>query len=1705
MKPRKILAILLAVLMLAGLVPVSALAGECPSPNSAANGGNHGWRQTGSTEPTCTAPGYKNYTCIYCGTTKREPNGSALGHNFGGWTASKNATCTAGGEEVRTCSRCGASETRSTAALGHSFGSWSTSRAATCTADGEEVRTCSRCGVKETRSTPMVDHTWGKWKTTRKATCDRKGVEERKCSVCGKKKTRDIDRLPHTYGDWTVTRESTCSEKGERTRTCEKCGHVDVQAIDTLPHTYGDWTVTLEPTCTQEGARTHTCQICGFEEGEAVEKAPHDFGDWTVTLEPTCTEEGSQTHACAACGLEETEAVPRKGHRFGEWTVVAEMTDFSIGVRERACERCGELERQEQEPQPTYRKGDRGDGVKDLQGALNAGGFNCGAADGIFGNKTEAAVKAVEQAHDFEPDGIAWPGVQKWLGMVGGMGPGDDPLPGDINSTFGGGNPTVPVFEDAGEVFSARRFVVTDIPDWDSAFYDGADVKVQLRLTIDNYSSYRLEGFGLGYADDAFANEWSLIGMTLSAGESYDFTYHMHIKEAPESWNKRAATVYLRNQRTGMLEQETVEFGPTWRPAKISLGHESGTSKPTLILSVDKNDYVSRVYAGDTIDIPIRVGIEGPELAEVRNLMLTIKQVNTDHNEVFKTDEFKLKNKYMGTDADFGYLAQVMATIPVPTYIEPRALRLQLSGTYTAKKGKSKVVESEVVSLAYNPSIKDKESPGISLDYYVTPWKNLYGPGDRVTVHMTVKNVGPEPVEIFGMRFIGPNKEILSKLDDIQDVPAQTILTTGATADASWSYTIQKEDCDAASMEADVHVRGMLLKDGRTIITPSIHVSIPCREILPEFLSLTAQVQEERPLYTPGMTVPVRLTLSDTTNRRLTRTRIYATGDNQKSGILNDRIWHDFGHGASGFMIGDMGPIDYKYKTMLIGVTIPEDFTGDAFRASWVAEGDYPAEYRSARSNTATVQLPIMQTSDEATELSLNVELRSICPHEDGIWRGDDVVDVKLSADYLGSSPAKRLIIEGADTTGKQPITLSAENTDQVSDTVQLTLDKGQMTGGTQTFVFRALANVKDADTTDYMTANHTLVFDFTPQGKGEVVVTATILSECPNEDGKWRSGDNALVRVEASYDGPVMPPRRIDYSAYAPGNTESAVAHSEIWYADTIADEFTVHLDSHDAVNDKIVYTIAAYVCEGESGIYTCDNSTQLIFEMSPTGTGPDADGPSAGGMGTDAEELPAFVHPDSIYIDTGHTPAWMAEAIAAQGESEDETTESPAESGAGGEVTEVPAESGAGGEVAEAPAESGAGGEATESPAESGAGGEAVESPAESGAGGEAVESPAESGAGGEAVESPAESGAGGEAVESPAESGAGSEAVESPAESGAGGEATESPAESGAGGEATESPAESGAGGEATESPAESGAGGEIDEFSDEGGEGNAIEAAESTCTETVVSIAGADYDIPATICLPQGDGPFPAVVMLHGTGSTRDEAGDGYRFAAPVLAEVYGIATIRIDFPGNGDSAADYMQYNFHSAVADAKAAADYMASLDCIDGNAIGVMGWSQGGTDALLACAWEPETFKALVTWAGAPDMMLDDFFTEADYAEARANGYFVMEFDWRESLNVSLQWCDDVANTDVLREFSEGFMGPVLAIAGTEDDTVDPRWSRMIVDASGNPMSRAYFIEGMDHTFNVFSEEDQHSLRQAVDATGAFFLRTLGTYLAAN
>jgi dienelactone hydrolase len=257
------------------------------------------------------------------------------------------------------------------------------------------------------------------------------------------------------------------------------------------------------------------------------------------------------------------------------------------------------------------------------------------------------------------------------------------------------------------------------------------------------------------------------------------------------------------------------------------------------------------------------------------------------------------------------------------------------------------------------------------------------------------------------------------------------------------------------------------------------------------------------------------------------------------------------------------------------------------------------------------------------------------------------------------------------------------------------------------------------------------------------------------------------------------------------------------------------------------------------------------------------------------------------------------------------------------------------------------------------------------------------------------------------------------------------------------------------------------------------------------EETVTVDGTQRAIPATITLPDGDGPFPFVVMYHGTGSNRHEAGNGYDLLAPILAEA-GIASARFDFAGSGDSPVDYVEYTPSSGVQDGLDVIAYMQGLEQIDDARIGVLGWSQGGMIALLTAS-QASDVKSVVTWAGVLDM---SGYMADQYDDAKANGQTVMEFDWREPLNLSINWFDEVRAMDLVTDLGS-YTGALLAINGAADTVVPPATAGQIVAATGGDPSEQLIIEGADHTFNIFSG-DMTAFDELVAATTDWFSKTL-------
>ena len=103
-------------------------------------------------------------------------------------------------------------------------------------------------------------------------------------------------------------------------------------------------------------------------------------------------------------------------------------------------------------------------------------------------------------------------------------------------------------------------------------------------------------------------------------------------------------------------------------------------------------------------------------------------------------------------------------------------------------------------------------------------------------------------------------------------------------------------------------------------------------------------------------------------------------------------------------------------------------------------------------------------------------------------------------------------------------------------------------------------------------------------------------------------------------------------------------------------------------------------------------------------------------------------------------------------------------------------------------------------------------------------------------------------------------------------------------------------------------------------------------------------------------PLGAGKFPAVVMFHGLAGQKTGKGRLYVKLSELLAQ-NGIASLRIDFRGSGDSEGTFEETTLASQVSDALKAIHFLQEQPDIDRDRLGLFGRSLGGLIAVLAAA----------------------------------------------------------------------------------------------------------------------------------------------------
>jgi uncharacterized protein len=147
---------------------------------------------------------------------------------------------------------------------------------------------------------------------------------------------------------------------------------------------------------------------------------------------------------------------------------------------------------------------------------------------------------------------------------------------------------------------------------------------------------------------------------------------------------------------------------------------------------------------------------------------------------------------------------------------------------------------------------------------------------------------------------------------------------------------------------------------------------------------------------------------------------------------------------------------------------------------------------------------------------------------------------------------------------------------------------------------------------------------------------------------------------------------------------------------------------------------------------------------------------------------------------------------------------------------------------------------------------------------------------------------------------------------------------------------------------------------------------IPLSETTYTQVEFPNQAQEINLAGMLFLPEGDGPFPAVVVIHGSG-TSSRANSWYLAFTHYLQQ-NGIAVLLPDKRGSEKSGGDWRTASFTDLATDTLAAVSYLRTTYPDQISKIGVLGASQGGQVAPIAAAQSEDiTFMINVVGSAVP------------------------------------------------------------------------------------------------------------------------------------
>jgi dienelactone hydrolase len=244
---------------------------------------------------------------------------------------------------------------------------------------------------------------------------------------------------------------------------------------------------------------------------------------------------------------------------------------------------------------------------------------------------------------------------------------------------------------------------------------------------------------------------------------------------------------------------------------------------------------------------------------------------------------------------------------------------------------------------------------------------------------------------------------------------------------------------------------------------------------------------------------------------------------------------------------------------------------------------------------------------------------------------------------------------------------------------------------------------------------------------------------------------------------------------------------------------------------------------------------------------------------------------------------------------------------------------------------------------------------------------------------------------------------------------------------------------------------------------------------------------DLELAGMLFMPKGQGPFPAAVIIHGSGTSSRR--NGWYLTLAKYLQDNSIAVLLPDKRGSEQSEGDWRTASFDDLAGDTLAAIDFLRSREEIDSSGIGAIGMSQGG-HIVPVVAVRSANLAFVVNMVGSALPMHDGLVYEEKHNINEMGipfmlaGLLAYPAAWSIIHVRQRAFWNAIGNFDPA-PYWEKVSVPALVLYGENDTNVHSEASASLLNSLGNPNIAVEVYPGSGHALESPLGEGNNIIRE--------------------